>query len=363
MKLKKLIISLIAFCAIAPVSVNAASSLIVECDKKTVAPNEIINCTIKGKSDKEIHTTDFKISLGDNLSLLSAEKDASVWEQGDADDGWFALATKDWRTGEFNIGTFSVKAGNTTTGFDSNIIIDNPKIIAETEFEEIVMADVNLPIRIGSTVNSLSKLVVDGKEMDLTKDLKTTVDAEEVEISAQATDQKAKVSGTGKVALKYGDNIIDVKVTSEAGTVKTYKLTINRPDNRSSVNSLATITINGESKDLTKELKYTIDAEEVEISAAPTDVKSTVTGDLGKLKLKYGENTFKIKVIAENETENIYTIKITRPGGQGVADDKLEGTGPQTGFKDYVLFISGAIVLAGIGTFIVLKKKGKFIKL
>ena len=45
-----------------------------------------------------------------------------------------------------------------------------------------------------------------------------------------------------------------------------------------------------------------------------------------------------------------------------MADDKLEGDGPQTGIADYALIIGGLALIVGTGTYIVIKKKDKFIK-
>ena len=47
-------------------------------------------------------------------------------------------------------------------------------------------------------------------------------------VYAEKVNQNAKVEGTGKVALKEGNNTVKVTVTAEAGNTKTYTLTIKR---------------------------------------------------------------------------------------------------------------------------------------
>lgn len=49
-----------------------------------------------------------------------------------------------------------------------------------------------------------------------------------VTISANAASSKAKVTGTGTKTLQYGNNVFNITVTAENGTVVTYKVTINR---------------------------------------------------------------------------------------------------------------------------------------
>lgn len=48
----------------------------------------------------------------------------------------------------------------------------------------------------------------------------------EVTVYATAIDSKAKITGTGKISLKEGNNTVKVTVTAEAGNTKTYNLTI-----------------------------------------------------------------------------------------------------------------------------------------
>ena len=52
-------------------------------------------------------------------------------------------------------------------------------------------------------------------------------DATSIEIKASANDSKAKVSGVGTKKVQAGENKINIVVTSEYGTTKTYTITVN----------------------------------------------------------------------------------------------------------------------------------------
>ena len=53
-------------------------------------------------------------------------------------------------------------------------------------------------------------------------------DTESVEVYAEAQDSSATISGTGTVNLQEGENTINVVVTAEDGTTKTYTIIITR---------------------------------------------------------------------------------------------------------------------------------------
>ena len=54
------------------------------------------------------------------------------------------------------------------------------------------------------------------------------LDVDSIEISADLDDSRAKVSGTGTIKLKPGENNIRVDVTSENGIVRTYSIKVIR---------------------------------------------------------------------------------------------------------------------------------------
>ncbi len=155
-------------------------------------------------------------------------------------------------------------------------------------------------------------------------------DVESVEVYATASDSKATIAGTGNKTLQYGANALNVVVTAENGTTKTYTINVTREgteenaeeqpeedtENTEVVNGLSNITI----KDL--ELKpafssdvyeYTVDyigeATSLDIQAVATDPSYTVEM-LGNEELKEGENTITI-LVSDTEGNNVATYQLT----------------------------------------------------
>ena len=155
-------------------------------------------------------------------------------------------------------------------------------------------------------------------------------DVESVEVYATASDSKATIAGTGNKTLQYGANALNVVVTAENGTTKTYTINVTREgteenaeeqpeedtENTEVVNGLSNITI----KDL--ELKpafssdvyeYTVDyigeATSLDIQTVATDPSYTVE-TLGNEELKEGENTITI-LVSDSEGNNVATYQLT----------------------------------------------------
>lgn len=87
----------------------------------------------------------------------------------------------------------------------------------------------------GSPNNILDKLTIDGYTLTPTFDkftqnynLVVANSVDSIKISASAVDSQAKISGTGKIALKVGDNTIKVIVTAKNGSTRTYTISVVR---------------------------------------------------------------------------------------------------------------------------------------
>ena len=161
-------------------------------------------------------------------------------------------------------------------------------------------------------------------------------DTEKISIYATATNSKATVTGTGSKTLKEGSNTFTVKVTAEdKKTTKSYTLNITRKkkeDNKeendenkdqkdlSNDATLKNLGIRPKEYDFSGFKKsvtsYPIEvpnsAEKITIYAYANNDKAQVTGT-GAKTLKEGENTFSIKVTAEDKkTTKTYTLIIKR---------------------------------------------------
>ena len=140
-----------------------------------------------------------------------------------------------------------------------------------------------------------------------------------IDIGASPADGGARVEGTGNKGLNYGNNAFGIKVTAPSGAVKTYTITVNRKDNRSGNNNLASLSINGASLDqpfdpnnTNYSAKVPFEIETASINANPADGKAkvSVSGNSGLISEE--TSNVSVTVIAENGASKTYTIAVTR---------------------------------------------------
>lgn len=84
----------------------------------------------------------------------------------------------------------------------------------------------------------------------------------------------------------------------------------------STVNTLSSLTVSGTTfnfNENTTSYELEVDSDKVTINATRKDTNSVVSGDTGSKNLKYGLNTFYVKVTSESGSVKTYTLKITRP--------------------------------------------------
>ena len=149
-------------------------------------------------------------------------------------------------------------------------------------------------------------------------------DVETVEVYATAQDSGATISGTGNQTLEYGENALNVVVTAEDGTIKTYTINVTREgegeteegEDTETVSGLSNITIGN--SELTPSFKtdvyeYTVkyigEDTSLGIQTVATDPSYTVE-ILGNEELKEGENIITI-LVADSEGNNVATYQLT----------------------------------------------------
>ena len=157
-------------------------------------------------------------------------------------------------------------------------------------------------------------------------DVNVPEDTESVEVYAVVQDSSAKVSGTGKKELKIGENTVEVVVTAEDGTTKTYTINITRKEQEDEENTenvqerysgdgLASIEI--ENLELSPKfdtnvyeytVKYIGEKETLEIDTKATDPYYTVEV-IGNEGLKEGENIITI-LVSDPDDNNVATYQI-----------------------------------------------------
>ena len=181
-------------------------------------------------------------------------------------------------------------------------------------------------------------------------------DVEEIEVYAEATSNKAKVTGTGKTQLKNGKNTIVVQVTAENGTTQTYTIEVTRGDagTTATTNSkdefgLSSLEINGLTLDPSFEtgiyeykVDLTEDLDSLDIATIATDDDTTVE-IYGNEGLSLGENT--ITILVRNEKENktaTYQIIVNKSLSE---EEKMSWLKPSTWGREEIIKIIIIVVL------------------
>ncbi len=158
----------------------------------------------------------------------------------------------------------------------------------------------------------------------LTYDVTVPEDVDSVEVYATAQASSATISGTGMKTLEYGENALNVVVTAQDGTVKTYTINVTREgetgentqENVETQKGLSNIKIGNlvlNPSFATNIYEYTVKYigkdTSLNIETVPTEPNYTVE-ILGNEELKEGENTITI-LVSDSEGNNVATYQLT----------------------------------------------------
>ncbi len=139
-----------------------------------------------------------------------------------------------------------------------------------------------------------------------------------VNVSASAEDGGASVSGTGNKNLNYGNNKISVTVKAPAGNTNTYTINVTRKDNRSSENSLSSLSISDGNLSPGFSSGNTSYSIEVPYSVSSLNIKANTKDSKASVKIENNsltaEETTEVRIIvtAENGERKTYTISAKR---------------------------------------------------
>lgn len=150
--------------------------------------------------------------------------------------------------------------------------------------------------------------------------LKVPYDVTSIDVSAIPNVETSLVVISGNKDFKVGENTIKVKVTAEDGTLKTYKVNVERLS-QSVVNTnayLSSLTLGNatlnETFDKEKYL-YTVDVDSnidnLDITAIP-ELSSSVVSITGNENFTGGKNNVYIKVTSIDGIEKTYTIEVNK---------------------------------------------------
>ena len=374
--MKKVLYSLGIIGLLTPFSIKALTGdVTVSCAKDKLLKGETTTCTVKGNITEGVSAVSAKVDLGENLTFVSFTPDSS-W-QGDGEEGNIELYTDNNKSGNFNIGTITVKAGD-TSGVSTRVGLKEVKL-SDASFVESSKSVQPFSIRILSEVNTLSSInmlpTLTNFDSNKTNYEVDTVPYQNlITISPVLTDRSATLSGdTGEISLSYGVNNFKITVTSETGVSKDYNIKVTRPEAR----ELTSLKINNESIELKNgvyEYTYKVNNDITKINL-DAEYQSGLTegylrfvdgfGSRTVEDLKVGNNEVLIKVADGYNEELVYKITVNRldEEGKDVApktDDKKSGTvsNPKTG----VTGVSISLVVTCIVGYAVAKKKSLFKK-
>lgn len=223
--------------------------------------------------------------------------------------------------GTKNVITFTFKAkalGSANVSIKADVSdADGKKIFSNNVSKTISIT--NPP----SSNNNLSSLSVSNSSINFNKNntnYSVSVDSNvtNITISATSEDSGASITGIGTKNLNYGNNQFYIVVTAPSGDKKTYAITVNRKDNRSGNNKLASLSVNG--AELSPKFNANTDSYSVSVPYNISNLKVNAKAEDEKAKINItntnltaeGTTDVKIVVTAENGSTKTYTIHATR---------------------------------------------------
>ena len=304
--IKKIICIIICLAIIISIAPKAqAAGLIINFSESTVEVGDTVTVTVTGNG----------VSGTVNLSATGGDVTFSQ-NSVSLDNGSASVTATINKEGSIRITATANDAENTATGGTITAVASsNSTGNSNTDSEEAANANLsNLGIRPNDfTGFSPSKL---------TYDVTVPEDVESVEVYATAQASGATITGTGTQNLEYGENALNVVVTSEDGTTKTYTINVTREgageeaeETTEVQKGLSSIKIG----DLELSPSFATDVYEYTVKYIGEDTSlniETVATDpsyavevLGNEELKEGENTITI-LVSDNEGNNVATYQL-----------------------------------------------------
>ena len=312
---------------------KAGTSTKVEFTEIVASSNAAVPTRIYGTSSSRTITATAPKSTNNNLASLSvngtsvagfsASDTSYTMPNTDATSITIAASASDSKASVSGTGTKSLAYG--VNKF--NIVVTAESGAKKTYTVTITRNDFR------STNNDLKSLTVEGYTVIFDKDKLTyTVIVDNavatVNIGAEAADDKASVSGTGAKTLKIYSNLINIVVTAENTSKKTYVINVVRRDaagiagDLSRDNKLKSLVIADYPFEFNPDtLEYTIDVENwIETVNLTVELSDSEASYLiaNADELIVGPNEILVKVYSESAEERIYKVTVNRMGDNPV---------------------------------------------
>ena len=250
------------------ISINyaKAASYDVTVTSKTVTVGNSVTLTIKGNDLAG------RFDLSSSNSSVASLSNNSLFIDNDSKS--ITITTKSVGTTTITIIPTDVTAydNNTITGNKTITITveDKPTSNPSTGGNNSGTTNNTTPTKKKSTNNYLSSLTIEGytlnkefKKDEIEYSIMVENDINKIKINAQLDDSSAKVTGIGEVEVKEGINKLEIKVTAEDGSIRTYILNV-------TVKELNPIEVTIDKK------KYTIIRKEGELEPPENYEKSSI---------------------------------------------------------------------------------------
>jgi hypothetical protein len=229
MKKLKLFIILFVLCLIPNFKVSASSATISVTSTKTrVIVGETVTVTVKISSSDSLGSWSFDVAPSSNLSLVNSSFGGLYIVDFVSND---STKSKSY--------TFTFKANSSGT---ATVSIKNSSVIGYNEltmsvtngsktFNLITQSELEATY---SKNNYLKSLSVDGYDLEPTfsKDtleysIQLPNGTESILVKASKEDDTASIKGTGNISLNEGSNLVEVVVTAQNGSTRTYTINAN----------------------------------------------------------------------------------------------------------------------------------------
>lgn len=318
----KYIVFTLILCLVCVINVNAATGRIsLSASSTNVAVGKSIKVTITCSSTSPIGSCDYNIGWDQSKLKLTSSLQGTQYngENGKINENAKSLANE---TITFKV----ISEGTSKIYFKSGQVVDfNEKGLSTTTGSVTIKgytptrdntssgssSSSSKPITYSTNNNLKSLTISTGKlspkfskdKTEYTVSLDSTV--EKITVKASPEDSKAVVSGTKEYNLGLGTNKIEIVVTSEKGTKKTYKITINVEDKNPIEVTLndKKYTVIKQKKLLTKPNGYT----EKEITINDTKVPAFYSEALDYTLIGLKDENSNINLYSYDEKTNKYS--------------------------------------------------------